>query len=180
MINLYEKVKSVQNERRYAHTLGVIEVAKQIAAVYNLDVIKCETAALLHDITKQFSKEEQEKLLANVDDKFILDNVALWHSYSGAIYVQDYLNIDDSQIIEAIKYHTIGKKDCSLIAKVIYISDYIEPNRTLSNLDKHRDNIGNVSLDVLFNNIAKERIEYELSQGHNIHPITKELYESII
>ncbi|WOO88290.1 bis(5'-nucleosyl)-tetraphosphatase (symmetrical) YqeK [Mollicutes bacterium LVI A0078] len=180
MLNLYSVVCSLQNEKRYAHTLGVVDMAKRIALAYNLDVTKVEQAALLHDVTKQISKDQQMQLLADVDDQFIVDNPPLWHSFTGSIYAQNELNVNDQEILEAIKYHTTGKLNCGDIAKVIYLSDYLELGRDLENLNYYRNMIGVVSLDALYKQVARARIDYELSSGHQLHSLTKELYESII
>lgn len=180
MIELYDTVSSMQNEKRYKHTLGVIDMAKRLAAVYNVDMLQVETAALLHDVTKQAPKELQENLLRQVDDQFIIDNPPLWHSFTGSIYAEQELGIKDEQILESIKYHTTGKKDCSSLAKIIYLSDYLEEGRSYEPIQAFRNKIGIVSLDNLYNQVARSRISYELEVGHQLHPLTKELYESII
>lgn len=180
MLNLYNVVCSLQNEKRYAHTLGVIDMAKRIALAYNVDVSKVEIAALLHDVTKQISRDQQLALLTQVDDQFIIENPPLWHSYTGSIYAHDELAITDEEILEAIKYHTTGKLNCSDIAKIIYLSDYLELGRDLENLNYYRNLIGLVDLNTLYEKVARARIDYELASGHELHKLTKELYESII
>ncbi len=180
MLDLYKVVGQLQNEKRYVHTLGVIEMAKKLGRTYNLDLQQCELAALLHDVTKQIPKEMQIELLATVDDQFVKDNSALWHSFTGSIYANRELGITDQEVLDAIKYHTTGKSGCSSLAKVIYLSDYLEHGRDIEEAAKFRDMIGLTSLDNLYNQVAKARISHELSLGHELHSFTKELYESII
>lgn len=180
MDDLYQKVASLQNEKRYNHTLRVIEMAKRLAKTYNVDIEKCELAALLHDVTKQFNKEQQQVLLMEVDDQFIYSNLPLWHSYTGSVYASKELKINDIQILDAIKYHTIGYKHACPITQVIYLADYLELGREYRSIRPFREQIGKVSLRTLYEMVAKNRIEYELSCNHQLHPLTKELYESII
>ncbi len=180
MKKLYDAVKELQTDKRYTHTIGVVKMALRLAEEYSIDQSKCELAALLHDVTKQVSKPVQLELLKNVDDQFILNNPPLWHSYTGAIYARERLGITDVEVLEAIKYHTTGKKGCTAIAKVIYLSDYLEQGRVYEPINEFRNLIGKVDLTTLYNRVAKSRIEYELNQGHQLHYLTKELYESII
>lgn len=180
MLEIYQLVSKLQSENRYKHTLGVIETAKELGSYYNVDLYKCELAALLHDITKQIDQDQQLQLLANIDDQMIIDNPPLWHSFTGCIYANQELGITDSEVLDAIKYHTTGYRLASSLAKIIYLSDYLEPNRDHENVQRFRDMFGIVSLDSLYNQVAKTRIEHELSLGHDLHPLTKELYESII
>lgn len=180
MNELYEAVSKLQNEKRYRHTLGVIATAKQLASVYHIDASKCELAALLHDVTKQLDIEAQGPYLKQIDDQFVKDSLPLWHSFTGSIYARDVLGITDTDVLDAIKYHTVGKADASSLSQVIYLADYLEPGRTLEEAEAFRSLIGVVSLDSLYRQVAKARIDYELSVGHQLHPLTKELYESII
>ncbi len=180
MIDLYQLVSSLQNEKRYNHTLGVINMAKHLAETYNVQVDKCELAALLHDVTKQIDNDTHQQLLSQVDDQFIVSQPPLWHSYTGAIYAKEQLGITDGQVLDAIKWHTTGKVTTDPIAQVIYISDYLELGRSFTHLNSLRDMIGTTSLSLLYKAVAKYRIEYELNQGHILHPDTRELYESIV
>ncbi len=180
MLEIYQHVSELQSAKRYMHTLGVIETAKELGSYYNVDLHKCELAGLLHDVTKQLDQNMQAELLTNISDQHIVDNPPLWHSFTGALYAKQTLGIDDLEVLEAIKYHTTGYLAASSLAKIIYLSDYLEPNRTHENVQRFRDLFGVVSLDSLYNQVAKVRIEHELSLGHELHPLTKELYESII
>lgn len=180
MLSLYDTVSNLQNEKRYKHTLGVVDMAKKLACLYNVDVAKAEIAALLHDVTKQISAQHQQLLLDAVDDQFIINHPPLWHSFTGSIYAERELGITDPEILESIKYHTTGKKDCSSLAKIIYLSDYLEEGRQYAHIQGFRDQVGILSLDNLYKEVALQRIGYELEVGHQLHPLTKELYESVI
>ncbi len=171
-------VKQHQSERRFKHTCGVIKMAEQIARTYDLDMNKCKLAALLHDIAKEMDGQKQLQLIADLDDEHILNCVALWHSFAGSQYAKRELNVTDEDVLAAVKYHTTGVKTNNLIVMTIYISDYLEEGRKLEGLDRFRNLLGMKSLSQIYEQIAKERIEYELGRGNQLHPLTKELYES--
>ncbi len=180
MTNYIRYVMEMQTEKRFKHTMGVVEMAMKLAKEYNVNYKQCEVAALLHDITKQAELSLQMGLLDKVNDDHIKSNKPLWHSYTGAVYASEVLNVTDETILDAIKYHTTGKLDLDDVGKVIYLSDYLEQGRNHTGIESERELIGKLSLDQLFKTISKKSIEHEISMGHSLHPDTKELYESII
>ncbi len=180
MTNYIKYVMELQTESRFKHTMGVVEMAMNLAKTYEVDYKQCELAALLHDITKQAELDAQMALLEQVEDEHVKSNKALWHAYTGALYARETLGVTDPVVLEAIKYHTTGKVSLSDVAKIIYLSDYLEKGRTHDGVEDERKLIGTMNLESLFKTIAKKRIEHELAKGHSVHPDTKELYESII
>ena len=122
------------SEKRYTHSLGVADEAKKLAERYNADVNKAYIAGLVHDVAKEVKPDEARELLR---DKFgiYLDSVTynvpkLLHAHLGACFAQTEFGIYDAEILDAIKYHTTAKADMSILTKIIYIADYIEPNRS--------------------------------------------------
>ncbi len=128
-IEEYNKIVREQlgDSNRYHHTIEVLRISTKLAKQLNVDVEKVQIAALFHDYTKFFTKEEHLKIICNKIE-ISNDDVYLMHGYSSSILVQDKLGIDDSEIIEAIKYHTTGKKGLSLLGKIIFIADYASHN----------------------------------------------------
>lgn len=175
---IFELVKSHQSEKRLKHTQGVLSTIETLAETYNLDENKCRLAAMLHDITKEMDKDQQLKLIEGKVDQFVIDTPALWHSFSGSYYIQEK-GITDQDVIDAIRYHTTGIDTANPVIMALYISDYLEPNRTMAKLDAHRNKVGMLPLHILYNGVAKERIEYELSQGRSLYHLTEELYDKL-
>ncbi|MBE6663017.1 MAG: HD domain-containing protein [Ruminococcaceae bacterium] len=132
--SIKNKVKSYQNEKRYLHTIGVSEEAKELAKIYLPDKEdKLFLAGLLHDITKEFTKEEQLKMC----DKYGIElqkSIApkLLHAKTGANLAREIYGseIVDNEVYNAIYYHTTGKENMSLFEMIIYLADYIEKGRT--------------------------------------------------
>ncbi|MGN0143971.1 MAG: bis(5'-nucleosyl)-tetraphosphatase (symmetrical) YqeK [Clostridium sp.] len=136
-----EYLKNNLKESRYNHTLGVCETAKKLAKLNNESVEKAEIAALSHDVAKNLSREEMLKIIN--ENNIILSNVEkenmnLWHSIIAPVVAKDRLGICDEDILDAIRWHTTGKENMSVLAKIIYIADMIEPGRDFEGLEEIR------------------------------------------
>ena len=128
---LYEIAKEKLSEKRFNHTLGVVERAIQYAEIYNENIEKVKIAAILHDIAKEIPKEESYNMLEKCGvklDDIEKRNFNLIHSILGAEIAKNEYGLDDD-IVNAIKYHTTGRENMSMLEKIIYLADATEPNR---------------------------------------------------
>lgn len=117
---------------RFQHSLNVADAAVELAKRNGVDEDKAYLCGLLHDIEKNAPLEEQKEYMLKLGDPVpdeVLSNPKLWHAPAGAAYVRDQLGILDEDCISAIKYHTIGKKDMSVLDKIIYTADLISVER---------------------------------------------------
>ena len=126
------KLSKILKKNRYEHTLGVMYTAASLAMCYGWDVQKAMTAGLLHDCGKYLSAEDQimfckKKEIPLTESE--LQMPALVHAKLGAYLARHEYGIKDSDILDAITYHTTGRPDMTLLEKIVYIADYIEPNR---------------------------------------------------
>ena len=126
-----EKLKECLSYERYIHSLGVMERAMELAQEYNLDVEKAQVAGLLHDCAKCLSKEEL-KSYKNLFEECECLSYKTWHAPVGALIADRDYGVTDKEIISAIRWHTIGKKDMTDFEKIIFIADKIE-RRTREN-----------------------------------------------
>lgn len=127
-----QKLHKALTPKRFAHTQGVAQEAAKLAKVWGVNPEKAYTAGLLHDCAKNFTTEKTLELCKkyNVElDETIKKQPDLAHSFLGAAVAEKEYLITDSEILNAIKYHTTGRADMSLLEKIIYIADMIEPNR---------------------------------------------------
>lgn len=125
-------------EKRYRHTLGVERMIARLGELYLPDRIPAlRAAALLHDITKELSTEEQVALCRTYGipySKADLLSPKLFHARTGACRARDvYPAYVDDEIFDAIRKHTTGAREMSLFAKLLYLADYIEDTRTYPN-----------------------------------------------
>ena len=117
---------------RFDHTLGVAYTSANMAFIYGADVQKALIAGMLHDCAKCLTHEEQVKIceknnieMTEVERK----NHSLLHAKVGVYLARKKYNIYDPEILDAIRWHTTGREDMSLLEKIVYIADFIEPNR---------------------------------------------------
>lgn len=127
-----KKLKKNLDEKRYKHTKNVAEVARCMAMSHGADIEKAYIAGYLHDCAKCFSDSEKYDLCDKYGVNLSADEVknpALIHAKLGPYVAKASYGVKDSEILNAISYHTTGKEDMSLLEKIIYIADYIEPGR---------------------------------------------------
>nr|WP_314448165.1 bis(5'-nucleosyl)-tetraphosphatase (symmetrical) YqeK [uncultured Lachnoanaerobaculum sp.] len=175
-------------KKRYEHTLGVAYTAAALAMCYGEDILKAELAGILHDVAKaKKSFELKDDMNEYIDPYTDGDYVALiadkapqiLHAiYAPYLAKKDY-KIEDKDILSAIRWHTTGKKDMTMLEKIVFVADYIEPNRKkLPDLDRIRTlSFHDISEAVKV--IAKSTIEYLGSQGMYIDKFTYELSDEV-
>jgi len=117
---------------RFDHTLGVAYTAASMAIVHGADIQKALIAGMLHDCAKCMDHEDQIKIceknkieITDVERR----NHSLLHAKVGMYLAKTKYEIDDPEILGAIRWHTTGKENMSLLEKIVYIADFIEPNR---------------------------------------------------
>ena len=129
---LQKKMKEALSEDRYEHTIGVMYTAESLAMRYGVDMTKAAVAGLLHDCAKCIPNAQKIKMCKKNDIE-ITDmeekNPSLLHAKLGAYLAEDVYGITDPEILNAIRWHTTGKPDMSMMDIIIYMADYIEPNR---------------------------------------------------
>lgn len=127
-----EKLSTMLTEHRYVHSLGVMETAEKLALLFGADREKAVIAGLLHDCAKQIEKPVQlamcEKLGLELD-AVKRENPALLHAELGAELAEKEFGVDDPEILGAIRYHTLARKNMTDLEKILYLSDMMEPNR---------------------------------------------------
>lgn len=139
--NLNEKLKTMLSEKRYHHSLGVQKTAVDLARKYNADDKKASIAGIVHDCAKGFSDEKLITIYKNCGMKMNAvyeKQPQLLHGPVGAFVARKEFLITDGEILHAIEYHTTGCEDMSMLDKIIYIADYIEPGRNFPGVDELR------------------------------------------
>ena len=158
---------------RMDHTLNVVETAIKLAKIYHANVEKVKIAAVLHDVTKHESFEYHQSL---IESYFDIDTCKkwpkpIWHALSAVVFAKKVIKIDDLDILNAIQYHTSGRPDMSLIEKIIFVADYIEPTRKFDN-SAYR-NLAYNNLDKALAYILKTQNDYLQSIGEI--PVSEEV-----
>ena len=130
---LREEVRKRMREKRYIHTLGVEEKAAELAEKYGDDEKKCRIAAILHDVAKEMQINKMKDICQkNFSDELSKEDMEIneiLHGFAGCVIARNEFGITDEDILNGIKYHTVGKRGLSLLGRIIYIADGIEKNR---------------------------------------------------
>ncbi|MDD2971964.1 MAG: bis(5'-nucleosyl)-tetraphosphatase (symmetrical) YqeK [Lachnospiraceae bacterium] len=183
-LNNSKKIRKVleksQDEKRYEHTLGVAYTAASLAMRYEADVKKAEIAGLLHDCAKCIDNEKKlsmcQKYNINVNE-FERRNPFLLHAKLGSFLAMKKFNITDKDIINAILNHTTGRPEMSLLEKIIYVADYIEPNRMQAPNLREIRRLAFLDLDQAVIKILGDTLQYLDTVNSDIDPMTKKTYD---
>lgn len=142
-------LKNRMNEHRYEHSLNVAKRAAFLAEKYGADVEKARFAGLIHDICKGIPQEEQLAIIEKEGitlDEDTKKSPALWHSIAGAIYCEHELCVTDKDVLNAVRYHTSGRGNMSILEKVVYMADLTSAERNYPDAEYTR-NLTDKSLD---------------------------------
>ena len=179
-IKMQKKLAKYLDEDRYEHTLGVMFTCAALAMVHDCDLITAQTAGLLHDCAKCIPNDEKLRLCEENDiliSSVERENPFLLHAKLGALLAKTEYDVTDPLILHAIKVHTTGEPDMNILDKIIYIADYIEPNRNKADdLDLVRE-LAFRDLDVCMAEILHDTLVYLKKRGGNIDPTTQMTYE---
>ncbi|MCM3171009.1 MULTISPECIES: bis(5'-nucleosyl)-tetraphosphatase (symmetrical) YqeK [unclassified Paenibacillus] len=170
---LIQAVSGQMPEKRWKHTLGVMQSAVYLAEKYGADPMKADLAAILHDVAKYWPVSEMEAVIRDneLNKELLQHDKQLWHSEVGAFVAQRDYGIDDLEIINAIRWHTSGKVGMSLLDKVVCLADYIEPGRDFPGVDRIREQAEHSLEEGLIAGFDST-ISLLLSQRRVIYPLT--------
>lgn len=174
-VEMIEKLKNSQKERRFRHTLGVAGEAERLADKFGVDKDKARIAGLLHDCAKNLDEKSGEEF-SQICSKYgvVLDELAkkeraLIHAFLGAAVAYRDYGVDDNEILEAIYYHTTARANMTPLEKLIYIADMTEPGRELEQSKEIRRLVEEDVDEALIYAIGCS-IKHVIRKGTLIHP----------
>ena len=175
--------KQLENELkpdRFDHTLGVAYTAANMAFLYGADIEKALIAGYLHDCAKCMTHEEQIKICEKNDIEITeveRKNHSLLHAKVGMYLARTKYDVYDPEILGAIRWHTTGREDMTLLEKIVYIADFIEPNRRpLENMAEIRKEAF-TDLDMCLAHILHDSVIYLKTIGKEVDEATMNAYE---
>lgn len=178
--DLSGKMEKVMDHKRYQHTLSVAATASCMAMRFQTDPYQAYLAGLLHDNAKCINNEK--KLSICVKNKLSVNpaeekNPDLLHAKVGSFLAKEKFKIDDEQILSAILWHTTGKPEMTILEKILYIADYMEPLRKpQTNMELVR-RLAFEDLDRCMCEILSGTIQYLQDKEATIDEITMETYQ---
>ena len=176
---MQKKLAKYLDEDRYNHTLGVMYTCAALAMVHGYSLKDAQAAGLLHDSAKCIPNKKKLKLCEHNRipvTEFEKDHPFLLHAKLGAWLKKKKYGVSDSEILSAITYHTTGKPEMSLLEKIVYIADYIEPGRVKApNLTKVRK-LAFQDLDECMYEILKDTLIYLEENPKDVDSATKDAF----
>ncbi len=170
---IIEKLNTMLKPKRLTHSINVANCAVKLSEIYGCDNEKAYLAGLIHDCAKYFTKQQIDSYVKkyNIElDPLEIDNIALSHSVIGSFVIQDVFNIQDMDIINAVRYHTTGRENMSILEKIIFMADMIEEGRNFPGVDELRKLSFSKQLDKALITSFNNTIKFVIENNGLIHP----------
>ena len=177
-----EKLGQVLSEKRYTHSVYVAHTASDLAERFGYDRNKAFIAGLIHDCAKYMTYDvmlQTAKQYGYTLDETTLHCPGVIHADIGALVEEHEYGISDTEILDAIRYHTVARKGMTLLDKIIYLADIIEPNRDFDGVDVLRE-LSKKDLDKAFFEALKFSLGYNLKKETIIHPATLDAWNDVL
>lgn len=180
IIQIKLKLRQTLTNERFIHSVGVSEVAAELAAIHGEDAVKAEIAGLLHDCAKDIPNDVKimrcKKYRIKID-KVMAKQPGLLHSFLGAEIAKREYKISDKDILNAIAHHTTGRRNMSGLEKIIYLADFIEPNRKPFKSSQKIKTLTYENLNRALVFTLKESMKYVKEKRLELHKHTIEAFE---
>lgn len=179
---ILNEIEQSVSPRLFVHICNVAKLSKELAEIYSFDTETAYLAGMLHDAVKEMDKEKQLKIIK--DSATMLDETEkaernLWHSIAGSIYIQEKFSITDANVINAVRYHTSGRKSMSLLEKIIYVADCTSYERTYDGVSELR-NLARRDINAAMYEILSFTVCDLIKRGHCICRNTIEAYNEYV
>ncbi|SER72841.1 putative HD superfamily hydrolase of NAD metabolism [Gracilibacillus ureilyticus] len=170
-------VEKQLKKKRYEHTVRVMETAIKLAEHYSGNIQKAEQAAIFHDYAKYRSPEEMRRWVIEegLPHDLLEYGDELLHGPVGSVMIEREVGIKDPEVQSAIYYHTTGKQQMSLLEKIIFIADYVEPGRIFPGVEEVRV-MAFQDIDNACWMAARNTIRFLMEHEQPVYPDTFHLY----
>lgn len=178
---VYEAVKAELSESRLKHSEGVMQRCVEYASLNGIDVEKAKLVGIAHDIAKEIPKQDRVRIALENGielDEFEKENTSLIHAKLGAKICKDRFGFTED-MCKAIEAHTTAKLNMSILDKILYLSDYCEPNRDFKEAIEVYE-LGKKNLDEGFFAALVGKIKFTLNRGSKIHKDSIDAYNYLI
>ena len=173
------KQKSMMDQKRFEHCIGVSETSRKLARLNNYDEDKAALVGFIHDYAKQIPNEEFIKVIKkeNFDPDLLNYNLEIWHGIVGTYFIKRDLKIEDEEILTAIYRHTTADSEMTTLDKIVFVADFIEPHRAFPGVEEARK--------VAFNNLddgvgfeLAHTLDFLVKNRQKIYPKTLRAYNN--
>ncbi|WP_138752028.1 bis(5'-nucleosyl)-tetraphosphatase (symmetrical) YqeK [Paenibacillus sinopodophylli] len=178
---MIEKVKAEMPERRWLHTQGVMETAIILAKRFGEDPSRAELAAILHDVAKYWPTERMQQVIREqgLPSELLVYDKELWHAPVGAWVAEHEFGVADAEVLDAIRYHTSGRRNMTNLEKIVCLADYMEPGRDFPGVNDIRE-LSEQFLDEALLAGFNSTISFLIQKGKRIFPLTIEARNGLL
>ncbi len=172
-------LKNILSDYRFTHTMSVLTLSKQLALHYDADVKQITICSLLHDYAKEMSKEEKFQYLDKNNlyiDEFVKNNIELSHGIIAKDIANKKYGITDIDMLNAIEYHTTGRPNMSILEKLLFLADSLEPNRKYDEVPE-LTKLAFTDIDKAIVNCIKVKLDYTKKTEKQEHPLGATAYD---
>ncbi len=165
-----EYLKNNLNDFRYKHTLRVVEMGILLCEKFSYEnILNVKLACYLHDAGKNLPNNKIKDIVLKegyVLNEFEIDNIHVYHGVASMVIARDKFNITDEEVLNAIKYHVMGRENMTILEKIVFLADFFEFGRDANIVGESRDvalnelNL-NKSMLIAYDSIIKELIFYK-------------------
>jgi predicted HD superfamily hydrolase involved in NAD metabolism len=175
-VQIFDYLSQHLSPKRFEHSYNVAMFAVELALKNNTNLLKAQIAGLLHDCVKAMADEELVTFFKRRKTfKYFKDIVKfaphLLHSFAGEIVVKENFKIKDKDILNAVRYHTLGRENMSVIEKIVFVADFVSHERKWKHASRVR-NLSKNDLDKAFFEVLKTKIEYVIDSCNWVCPQT--------
>ena len=167
------------SEKRYGHTVRVAGTAEDLARVHGLDPARVRLAALLHDAARETEPGEFLRLAEKWDvpvGEPERESPKLLHGPVAAELARRELGVEDEEVLEAIRAHTVGRAEIGPLALALYVADKIEPARDYPSVGRIRE-LARKDLREAATEALRRVVAYNEGRGRPIHPSSRAMLE---
>ena len=178
---LLNAIRTRMPEKRYVHTLGVMETAIRLAKVYEVSEKDAELAAILHDVVKFADRDWMKQVIVDqqMDPTLLKFHHELWHAPVGAYVAHQEFGVINQDVLNAICYHTTGRAHMGKLEKIIYCADMIEPNRQFPGVDELRQQ-DEQGLEALIKLCVKRSLQFLMQKNQPVYPDSIHCYNDLV
>ena len=134
-------LKEHLSAKRYVHSLNVAAECRKLAERYGEDPDRAYFAGLLHDVCKELPDEQQQELVLRGVFTYCreeLETRSLWHAIAGACFIKTEFGIEDIDILNSVRFHTVGRAGMSRLEEIVYLGDLISADRSYKDVERMR------------------------------------------
>lgn len=165
-----EAQASMLSLKRYEHTKQVALLSTELSVAYGLNDVDAYVAAMLHDITKEYDLKQQLQIINKSAIITDITNENTLHAITGYLIAKDLFNIENIDILNAIRYHTTGRANMSMLEKIVYVSDACSYDRKYAEVEHLRklafediDNAVLFCLEFTIKKLIEKRVKIDIN-----------------